>query len=122
MALSVYKDKVIGLRFKTGIKQKLSLIFFMFFLIFSGTVSILLFNVQQMVETTEKIVVKNNRIDELSEVIMASLLDMEANHKKLNILKKTKYSEYFQQAKISFEESLQQTVELSGSKPSSNSM
>lgn len=120
MLLSDYKDKVIGLRFKTGIKQKLSLIFFLFFLIFSGTVSILLFNVQQMVETTEKIVIKNNKLDELSEVIMASLLDMEANHKKLNILKKDKYSEYFQQAKIHFEESLQQAVELSDNKPGSN--
>ena len=74
--------------FKLGVTQKLSLIFFLFFLIFSGTVSILLFNVQKMVETTEKIVVKNNKIDELTETLMTSLLDMDANHKKLNILKK----------------------------------
>ncbi|MGW8195530.1 MAG: ATP-binding protein [Desulforhopalus sp.] len=102
------------LRFKTGIKQKLSIIFLLFFLIFSGTVVILLHNVQRMVETTEKIVIQNNRIDELTEIIMASLIDMETNHKKLNILKKDKYSEYFQQAKINFEEALAQVVKLSG--------
>ncbi len=101
--------------FKLGVKQKLSLIFFLFFLIFSGTVSILLFNVQKMVETTENIVVKNNKIDALTETLMASLLDMDANHKKLNILKKDRYSEYFNQAKIIFEEALKQAVQLSSS-------
>ena len=98
---------------KIGIQQKLSLIFFLFFLIFSGTVSILLFNVQRMVETTETIVAKNNKIDELTEILKASLLDMEENHKKLNILKKDRYSEYFEQAKNIFEEALQQAVQLS---------
>lgn len=98
---------------KVGIQQKLALIFFLFFVIFSGTVSILLFNVQRMVETTETIVEKNNKIEELTEILKASLLDMEENHKKLNILKKEQYSEYFEQAKIIFEEALQQAVQLS---------
>ena len=98
---------------KIGIQQKLVLIFFLFFLIFSGTVSILLFNVQRMVETTETIVAKNNKIDELTETLKTSLLDMEENHKKLNILNKERYSEYFEQAKIIFEEALQQAVQLS---------
>lgn len=101
--------------FKLDIKQKLSLIFFLFFLIFSGTVSVLLFNVQRMVETTETIVIQNNRIDELTEILKASLLDMEANHKKLNILKKKRYSEYFERAKFNFEEALKQAVQLSAS-------
>ncbi len=101
--------------FKLDIKQKLSLIFFLFFLIFSGTVSILLFNVQRMVETTEEIVIKNNRIDELTEILKTSLLDMDANHKKLNILKKDRYSEYFEQAKTNFEEALKEAVQLSAS-------
>jgi len=99
--------------FKIGIIHRLSLIFLLFFLIFCGTVSILLFNVQRMVETTENIVIKNNKINELSEDILASLLDMEANHKKLNILKKSKYSEYFEQAKFAFEEGLGHAVQLS---------
>ncbi len=98
---------------KIGIQQKLSLIFFLFFLIFSGTVSILLFNVQRMVKTTETIVIKNNKIDELNEILKASLLDMEGNHKKLNILKNNSYSEYFEQAKSTFEEALQEVVQLS---------
>jgi signal transduction histidine kinase len=99
--------------FKLGIKQKLSLIFFLFFLIFSGTVFILLFNVQRMVETTEKIVSTNNKIDELTEILKASLLDMDANHKKLNILKNDRYSEYFKQARNKFEEALSQAIQLS---------
>ena len=98
---------------KLGIQQKLALIFFLFFVIFSGTVSILLFNVQRMVETTETIVAKNNKIDELTEILKASLVDMEENHKKLNILKKYRYSEYFEQAKNTFEDALQQAVQLS---------
>lgn len=98
---------------KIGVQQKLVLIFFLFFLIFSGTVSILLFNVQRMVETTETIVAKNNNIDELTETLKSSLLDMEENHKKLNILNKARYSENFEQAKIIFEEALQQAVQLS---------
>lgn len=98
--------------FKAGINHKISLIFFLFFLIFSGTVSILLFNVQRMVETTENIVIRNNRISELSEIVMTSLLEMEANHKKLNILKRIRYSEYFEQARITFEEALAKTIEL----------
>jgi len=97
---------------KFGIKQKLYLIFFLFFLIFSGTVSLLLFNSQRMVETTERIVSKNNKIEELTEIMLASLLDMEANHKKLNILKKPRYSEYFEEAKNSFETALQHAVSL----------
>ncbi len=100
---------------KLGVKQKLSLIFFLFFLIFSGTVFILLFNVQRMVETTEKIVVKNNKIDALTETLKTSLLNMDASHKKLNILKNDRYSEYFQQAQINFEEALSQVVVLSAS-------
>jgi signal transduction histidine kinase len=100
---------------KIGVKQKLSLIFFLFFLIFSATVFVLLFNVQRMVETTEEIVVKHNKIDELTEILKASLLDMDANHKKLNILKNERYSVYFRQAQKNFEEALGQVVQLSAS-------
>ena len=97
---------------KFGIKQKLYIFFFLVFLIFSGTVSVLLFNVQRMVEATERIVSKNNKIDELTEIMLASLLDMEANHKKLHILKKPRYSEYFEEAKNGFEIALQQAISL----------
>ncbi len=97
---------------KLGIKQKLSLIFFIFFLIFSGTVSILLLNLQEMVRTTETIVTKNNKIDSLTETLLSSLVDMEANHKKLLLLKKPRYSEYFNEAKMRFEEALYQAVLL----------
>ena len=97
---------------KTGIKQKLSIIFFLFFLIFTGTVGVLLFNVQSMVQTTEHIVTNNNKIDKLAEVLLSSLFDMESNHKKLIILKKNRYSEYFVQAKNDFEKALTDVVSL----------
>ncbi|MFT5697912.1 MAG: signal transduction histidine kinase [Desulforhopalus sp.] len=98
--------------YKAGIKQKLSLIFFLFFLIFTGTVGVLLFNVQSMVQTTEYIVTNNNKIDKLADALLSSLFDMETNHKKLIILKKPRYSEYFSQAKNDFETALTNVVEL----------
>ncbi len=103
---------------KLGIKQKLSLIFFLFFLIFSGTVAILLVNVQRMVESTEAIVTKNNKIEELSENLMTSILEMDTHHKKLKVLKKDRYSEYFVTSKLSFETSLETVVLLSVSSDS----
>jgi len=99
--------------FKIGVKQKLTIIFFIFFLIFSGTVSILLFNLQKMVTTSQNIVSKNNKIDAISDILLTSIVDMEANHKKLNLLKKERYSEYFKQAKNRFEDALDQALELS---------
>jgi signal transduction histidine kinase len=96
-----------------GIKQKLSLIFFLFFLIFSGTVAVLLHNVQSMVQTTEHIVATNNKIDKLTEILLKSLFDMESNHKKLIILEKDRYSEYFAEAKDDFETALTNVVSLS---------
>ncbi len=98
---------------RTGIKQKLTILFFLFFLIFSGTVGILLFNVQHMMGTTENIVAKNNKINDLSEVLLARLLDLEANHRKLNVLKKERYSDYFFEAQIEFENTLAELVHLS---------
>jgi len=99
---------------KFGIKQKLAIIFFLFFLIFSGTVFVLLANVQRMVDTTERIVSKNEKISELSETLQTSLVDMEANSKKLNILKKQRYFEYFEKSRKDFENALQQAILLSG--------
>ncbi len=99
--------------FKIGVKQKLTIIFFIFFLIFSGTVSILLFNLQKMVTTSQNIVSKNNKIDAITDILLTSIVDMEANHKKLKLLKKERYSEYFKQAKERFEDALDQALELS---------
>lgn len=98
--------------FRIGIKQKLALLFFMFFLIFSGTVLVLLEHVQKMVVTTERIVNKNKMMDELSDLLQSSLLDMDANHKKLNLLKRKRYAEYFDIAKNTFEGTLQRAVLL----------
>jgi signal transduction histidine kinase len=107
---------------KFGVKQKLSLIFFLFFLIFSGTVFVLLFNVQRMVQATEKIGINNNKIDSLTETLKTSLLNMDASHKKLIILKNDRYSEYFKQAQIVFEEALTEAVELSASSRNSGTI
>ncbi|MFH0784910.1 MAG: hypothetical protein V2B20_23550, partial [Pseudomonadota bacterium] len=99
---------------KLGIKQKLALIFFLFFLIFTGTVLVLLTNVERMVDTTERIVSKNKKVAELTEILHANLLDMDSNIKKLNLLKKNRYLDFFEKSKKSFEGALQQAVVLSG--------
>ena len=104
---------------KLGIKQKLALIFFLFFLIFSGTVFVLLTNVQRMVDTTERIVSKNQKVAELTEILQASLVDMDGNSKKLNVLKKKRYLDFFEKSRSTFESALQQAVLLSG--PSADS-
>ena len=67
-----------------------------------------------MVDTTERIVSKNEKIAELSETLQASLVDMEANSKKLNVLKKQRYFEYFEKSRKDFENALQQAILLSG--------
>ncbi len=98
--------------FKFSITQKLSLFFFLFFIIFSATVSLLLFNVQSMVKTTEDIVEINYQIEALSKIMLASLLDMESNSKKINLLKKRRYSELFIDAKNRFEDALTSALTL----------
>ncbi len=98
--------------FKLGIKQKLALIFFLFFLVFSGTVFVLLSNVQKMVITTERIVSTNKKVAELTEILQASLVDMDANSKKFILLKKKRYFEYFEKSRSTFEGALQQAVLL----------
>ena len=97
---------------KLGIKQKLALIFFLFFLVFSGTVFVLLSNVQRMVDTTERIVSTNNKVAELTETLQANLVDMDANSKKLILLKKPRYFDYFEKSRNSFEGALQQAILL----------
>lgn len=104
---------------KLGIKQKLALIFFLFFLIFTGTVFVLLTNVERMVDTTERIVSKNKKIAELTEILRTSLLDMDSNIKKLNLLKKARYFDFFEKSKNNFEGALQQAVTLSGAEKNS---
>ena len=98
---------------KIGIKQKLALIFFLFFLIFSGTVFVVLTDIQKIVDTSERIVSKNKKIDELAEILQTNLLDMDANSKKLTLLKKKRYLEFFEKSKNTFEGALQQIVLLS---------
>jgi signal transduction histidine kinase len=100
--------------FRFGIRQKLAIVFFLFFLIFTGTVTIVLVNVQQMMTTTEAIVTKNKQLDELIDAMLTSLLAMETNHKKLILLKKERYRDHFRKAKEDFESALAETLKLTG--------
>lgn len=106
---------------KFGIKQKLALIFFLFFLVFSGTVYVLLSGVERMVSTTERIVSNNKKVAELTEILHASLLDMDTNAKKLNLLKKKSYYDFFEKSKNTFETALHKAVALSVAKENSQS-
>lgn len=106
---------------KIGITQKMALIFFVFFLIFSGTVLILLGNVRQLVEVSAGIGTTSKRLAELSEEIQVDLLDMDANGKKFLLLKRTRYLEYFDKARIGFEEKLNLALTLSRSREATKS-
>lgn len=102
---------------KIGITQKISLIFLVFFLIFSGTVLVLLDNVRQMVLVSEGIGTTSKQLAEITEAIQADLFEMDANGKKFLLLKKSRYLEYFDKARAAFEQKLELALGLSRGSP-----
>jgi signal transduction histidine kinase len=107
-----------GLRI--GIQQKLVIIFFLFFVIFSGTMAIVLSDIRQVVDKTETIITNNRKIDELAESLQTSLLEMDANNKKLTLLKRKGHFDLFLKSTATFEKVLQQLLILSNSSPDSH--
>ncbi len=94
------------------IRPKLLLLFFMFVLIFYGTLLVLFTNTRSLVEISEQIVSKNNEISKHSKIMYEKLLEMEANDKKYRLLNKEIYREYFEQGKANFETSMEQVLAL----------
>ena len=97
---------------KLGIAKKLFLFFFLFILIFYGTVFDLLFKVREMSARSQRIVAVNNRIAALSKTMENALLDMEVNGRKLRLLKKGLYFEGFKKAQSAYNEALTSILAL----------
>ncbi len=98
--------------FQIGIRHKLLLLFFMFVLIFYGTLIVLFTNTRSLVEISEQIVSKNNEISRHSKIMYEGLLEMEANDRKYRLLNKLRYREYFEQGKSNFEASMGRVLAL----------
>ncbi len=100
------------MKLKSGITGKLLIWYFMFVLIFFGTVFILYLNVHRMMRISEDIVNKNYKISSASKKMIENLLNMEENEKKYFLLKKKDYVNYFISAQKEFEESLKEILNL----------
>jgi len=83
------------MKLKSGITGKLLIWYFMFVLIFFGTVFILYLNVHRMMRISEDIVNKNYKISSASKKMIENLLNMEENEKKYFLLKKKRLCELF---------------------------
>ena len=98
-----------------GIAKKLSAFFFLFILIFYGTVADLLIKVRDMSRTSDRIVSVNTEVGTLSGNLRDSLIDMDANLKKFRLLKKDVYFDYYETARLSYTTDLSRIIRLSGS-------
>ncbi|MGD9824213.1 ATP-binding protein [Desulfobacter sp.] len=95
-----------------GISKKLFILLFFFILIFYGTVYGLFIKVREMSDASARIVGISNRIAVLSQDLKNSLLDMDANIKKLKLLKKAVYFDYFETARGNYQKILVKIIVL----------
>lgn len=100
------------MRLKTGIAGRLFAWYFVFVLIFFGTILILYANVHRMMRISEHIVNKNYKISSASKKMIENLFSMEENEKKYLLLKREEYRRYFVFAQNAFEESLAEIMAL----------
>lgn len=109
------------MKIKFGIMIKLFIWYFALVTIFLGTIIILFVHIQQIMKISEDIVNKNYRISSSSKKMIDSLLWMEENESKYDLLKKEDYKEYFVSAQREFEGNLFEILRLgSGGAGSSN--
>ena len=95
-----------------GISKKLFIFLFFFIFIFYGTVYGLFMKVREMSDTSARIVGISNRIAVLSNDLKNNLLDMDANIKKLKLLKKDVYFDYFGTARRNYQKVLVEIIGL----------
>jgi len=95
-----------------GISKKLFVFLFFFIFIFYGTVYGLFMKVREMSDTSARIVGISNRIAVLSNDLKNNLLDMDANVKKLKLLKKDVYFDYFGTARDNYQKVLNEIIVL----------
>lgn len=95
-----------------GISKKLFIFLFFFIFIFYGTVYGLFMKVREMSDTSARIVSISNRIAVLSNDLKNNLLDMDANIKKLKLLEKDVYFDYFGTARRNYQKVLVEIIGL----------
>ncbi len=95
-----------------GISKKLFIFLFFFIFIFYWIVSDLFMKVLEMSDTSARIVSISNRIAVLSNDLKNNLLDMDANIKKLKLLKKDVYFDYVGTARRNYQKVLAEIMEL----------
>lgn len=95
-----------------GISKKLFIHLFLFIFIFYGTVYGLFIKVQEMSDASARIVGISNQIAVLSNDLKNSLLDMNTNIKKLKLLKKDEYFDYFETARRNYQKMLIKIIGL----------
>ncbi len=100
------------MRFAPGIRAKLFGWYFVFLLIFYGTILALYLNIHRMMAVTEKIVNTQYRISSAAKKMSESLLNMEEAEKKFLLLKKKEYLERFLLEKTEFESNLENILQL----------
>ncbi|MGV8074190.1 MAG: ATP-binding protein [Syntrophobacteraceae bacterium] len=100
------------MRIKSGIMIKLFVFYFVLVFIFYGTIVVLFIHIRQIVGISENVVNTNYRISSASKKMIESLLRMEENESKYNLLKKEDYKEYFLSAQREFEDNLNTILAL----------
>jgi signal transduction histidine kinase len=105
-----------------GIMLKLFLWYVVLVSIFYGTIFILFIHIQDIVRISEDVVSRNYKISNASKKMIDSLLWMEENESKYDLLKKEDYKEYFLAAQREFEGNLNIILTLPSEREASESI
>ena len=100
------------MKLRYGIKAKLFSWFFISAVIFCGTILVLYMNVQQIVNISEVIINKNNKISLISKKMIENLFSMEENDKKYHLLNKKDYLNYFLSSQKEFQANLSEILKM----------
>ncbi len=95
----------------SGITGKFLGWYSLFVLIYFGTVLVLYINVHQMMNISETIVNRHDKISSAAKRIFENLLSMEEHEKKFALLKKKEYRDYFLLACKDFERNLSEIMQ-----------
>lgn len=90
----------------SGITARLFIWFFVFVLIFFGTVLILYINIRNILTVSDNIVKKNYVVASASKKMLEQILSMEENEKKYLLMRKPDYLDYYFGAQQAFESGL----------------
>lgn len=87
---------------RLNITSKLSLLLLIIVLIFYGTIVHVFLHIQNMMKISDEIVSTYNVVENISTVLIENLLEMDANAKRFELLKKEVYLEYYHAAEADF--------------------